>query len=57
MPRCIQLKKRAAISGKFFKLTNEIKMKIGVLFPIAIIVAAIVFITWFIVGGYATSPS
>ncbi|MCS3601825.1 MULTISPECIES: YoaK family small membrane protein [Buttiauxella] len=32
-------------------------MKIGVLFPIAIIVAAIVFITWFIVGGYATSVS
>jgi|GEM_PF-1931403 glycosylphosphatidylinositol transamidase (GPIT) subunit GPI8 len=30
-------------------------MKIGILFPIAIILSAIVFITWFIVGGYATS--
>lgn len=30
-------------------------MKIGILFPIAIIIAAVVFITWFIVGGYATS--
>lgn len=32
-------------------------MKIGVLFPIAIIIAAIMFITWFVVGGYATSAS
>ncbi|WP_259047046.1 YoaK family small membrane protein [Klebsiella sp. BIGb0407] len=30
-------------------------MKIGYLFPAAIIVAAIVFIAWFIIGGYATS--
>lgn len=30
-------------------------MKIGILFPIAIIIAAIVFIAWFIIGGYATS--
>ncbi|WP_374941739.1 YoaK family small membrane protein [Buttiauxella brennerae] len=43
--------------ANFFTRINEKKMKIGVLFPIAIIVAAIVFITWFIVGGYATQAS
>ncbi|WP_408626167.1 YoaK family small membrane protein [Dryocola clanedunensis] len=30
-------------------------MKIGYLFPIAIIVAAVVLLVWFIIGGYATS--
>lgn len=29
-------------------------MKIGYFFPIAIIVSAVVLLTWFIVGGYAT---
>ncbi|MCW6023064.1 YoaK family small membrane protein [Serratia marcescens] len=28
-------------------------MKIGYLFPVAIIVAAAVLLTWFIIGGYA----
>ncbi|KEA53875.1 MULTISPECIES: YoaK family small membrane protein [Mangrovibacter] len=30
-------------------------MKIGILFPIAIFFVAVVFITWFVAGGYATS--
>ncbi|OAT23803.1 hypothetical protein M977_00093 [Buttiauxella gaviniae ATCC 51604] len=47
----------AATGGKRTNTSKERKMKIGVLFPIAIIVAAIVFITWFIAGGYATSAS
>jgi len=57
MPRCIKQKKMAATGGKRTNTSKERKMKIGVLFPIAIIVAAIVFITWFIAGGYATSAS
>ncbi|EME1466187.1 YoaK family small membrane protein [Serratia marcescens] len=28
-------------------------MKIGYLFPVAIIVAAVVLLVWFIIGGYA----
>ncbi|MHC9213724.1 YoaK family small membrane protein [Serratia ficaria] len=28
-------------------------MKIGYLFPVAIIVAAVVLLAWFIIGGYA----
>ncbi|WP_412072711.1 YoaK family small membrane protein [Serratia marcescens] len=31
----------------------ENKMKIGYLFPVAIIVAAVVLLAWFIIGGYA----
>ncbi|WP_370576302.1 YoaK family small membrane protein [Serratia sp. X10] len=29
------------------------KMKIGYMFPVAIIVAAVVLLAWFIIGGYA----
>ncbi|WP_443018039.1 YoaK family small membrane protein [Serratia sp. 201] len=32
---------------------NENNMKIGYLFPVAIIVAAVVLLAWFIIGGYA----
>ncbi|VDY65349.1 YoaK family small membrane protein [Shimwellia blattae] len=30
-------------------------MRIGILFPVAIFVVAVGFVTWFIAGGYATS--
>lgn len=34
-------------------INNEKNMKIGYLFPVAIIVAAVVLMAWFIIGGYA----
>lgn len=32
---------------------RENSMKIGYLFPVAIIITAIVLLAWFIIGGYA----
>lgn len=35
----------------------ENKMKIGYLFPVAIILAAVVLLTWFILGGHVMPDS
>ncbi|EPK7688208.1 YoaK family small membrane protein [Serratia marcescens] len=40
-------------SSRFMSFRVENKMKIGYLFPVAIIVAAVVLLAWFIIGGYA----
>ncbi|HEF0061287.1 TPA: YoaK family small membrane protein [Citrobacter pasteurii] len=32
-------------------------MRIGIAFPILVFVVAVAFLTWFVVGGYATSGS
>ncbi|HAT7514668.1 YoaK family small membrane protein [Kluyvera ascorbata] len=29
-------------------------MRIGIAFPVIVFIVAVVFLTWFIVGGYAT---
>ncbi|WP_312946695.1 YoaK family small membrane protein [Superficieibacter sp.] len=32
-------------------------MRIGILFPVMVFVVAVAFLTWFVVGGYATPGS
>ncbi|MGP3192925.1 YoaK family small membrane protein [Serratia marcescens] len=44
-------------SSRFISFRVENKMKIGYMFPVAIIVTAVVLMAWFVIGGYALPDS